>query len=199
MPYPFFYFVYMSFNCSIFLEDLDINCNKSTTGGIKEVYLGLQKDLEITLDPVDETLVTAANLKTFVRFEHNKRDSYTIFNESKQTTNALGVVSTDISIRLPRLDYKINKLDYMSRRSDIVCIMYHNNGTATISGWMDGLTINYDASSGASKSELSRIDVQLETVSWISSLSIEDTSIIKLGNIWSSNSIVWSNNNINWR
>ena len=25
----------MSFNCSIFLEDIDINCNKSNAGGIK--------------------------------------------------------------------------------------------------------------------------------------------------------------------
>lgn len=189
----------MSFNCSIFLEDIDINCTASNAGGIKEVYLGLQKDLVLTLDPVDETLVTAANLKTFVRFEHNRRDSYTVFNESKQTSNALGIVTTDIQIRLPRVDRKINKLDYMSRREDIVCVMYHNNGTATISGWMDGLTLNFDATSSASKNELSRVDVGLTSTSWISSLAIEDTSIIKLGNLWSSNSIVWSNNNINWR
>jgi glutaredoxin-related protein len=188
----------MAFNCSILLQDLDINCNQSTAGGINKVYIGLQKDLEITLDPVDETKVTLANLKEFVVIGHNKRDSYTVFNESKSTSNGLGAITTDINIRLPRLDNKLNKLDYMSRRSDIVCIMYHNNGTATISGWMDGLTINFNATSGTSIDEISRIDVTLEAVSWISSLSVEDISVIKLGNIWSNNSINWSNNSINW-
>ncbi len=76
----------MSFNCSIFLEDIDINCNKNV-GGIKKVVLGLQKDLNIALDPSDETIVTQAQLLNAVVFEHNNKDGATIFTESKTVTN----------------------------------------------------------------------------------------------------------------
>ena len=170
----------MSFNCSIFLEDIDLNCNAKNTGGIKRVILGLQRDLTISLDPVDETLVTNLELLNSVVFEHNPKDSTTIFNESKTTENGLGVVNTEILVRLPSVDRKINKIDYMSRRSDIVCILFHNNGNISISGWMDGLTMDYSAASGASKSELSYVDVTLRTDSWISSLNISDEGVIQL-------------------
>lgn len=169
----------MSFNCNIFLEDIDLNCNKNV-GGINKVVLGLQKDLRIALDPIDETIVTLAELSNAVVFGHNKRDGSTVFNESKNTSNGLGVITTEILVRLPVLDKKLNKIDYMSRRSDIVCIMYHNNGTATISGWMDGLTIDYSTTSGVSRGELSYVDVTLSTDSWISSLAVDDSNIIDL-------------------
>lgn len=196
----------MSFNCSIFLEDIDINCNKSNAGGIKKVVLGLQKDLNIALDPIDETVITQAQLLNAVVFEHNNKDGATIFTESKTVTNGLGIINTEITVRLPLLDVKMNKVDYMSRRNDIVCIMYHNNGTATISGWMDGLTMQYTATSGASRNDLSFVDVTLSTDSWIASFAINDSSIINIGQVvppaavnrWSPNSITWSNNNINW-
>ena len=170
----------MSFNCSIFLEDIDINCNASTTGGIKKVVLGLQRDLTIDLDPTDETLVNSLNLERSVTFEHNPKDNTTSFSESKTTNNGLGVVNTSIVLRLPVLNRKMNKVDYMSRRSDIVCLAYHNNGSVTVSGWMDGLTMDYDATSGTSRSELSYIDVTLSTDSWIASLVVEDEGIINL-------------------
>lgn len=170
----------MSFNCSIFLEDIDINCNANTAGGIKKVVLGLQRDLTIDLDPTDETLVTSAVLENSVVFGHNTKDSTTVFTEAKNTSNGLGVITTEILVKLPMLNRKMNKVDYMSRRSDIVCIMYHNNGTATISGWMDGLTMNYTATSGTTKTEISSVDVSLTTDSWIASLAVENLSIIDL-------------------
>jgi len=170
----------MSFNCSIFLEDIDINCTAKNAGGIEKVVLGLQRDLTIDLDPVDETLVLNAILENSVVFAHNKKDNVTSFNEAKSTTNGLGVITTDIAVRLPVIDRKMNKVDYMSRREDIVCILYHNNGSATISGWMDGLTMNYSASSGTRRGELSYVDVSLTTDSWIASLTINDPGIIDL-------------------
>ena len=170
----------MSFNCSIFLEDIDINCNAATTGGIKKVVLGLQRDLTIDLDSTDETLVTNLVLENSVSFEHNPKDNTTIFNEAKTTTNGLGVINTNILLRLPVLNRKMNKVDYMSRRSDIVCLAYHNNGSVTVSGWMDGLVMNYSASSGSSKDQLSYVDVELSTDSWIASLVIEDVGVIDL-------------------
>lgn len=196
----------MGFNCSIFLEDIDINCNKSTAGGIKKVVIGLQKDLSITLDSSDETIVSSATLLNPVTFEHNNKDGVTSFSESKTNNNGLGVTSTTIIVRIPSVDRRMNKIDYMSRRSDLVCIMYHNNGTATISGWMDGLTMNYNAASGTSRGELSFIDVELVTDSWIASFAIDDSNIINIGQVvpvaavnrWSPNSITWSNNNVNW-
>lgn len=169
----------MSFNCSIFLEDIDINCNKNV-GGIKKVVLGLQKDLVVDIDPVDETIVNTAVLENSVVFGHNSKDGVTIFTESKSISNGLGLITTDITVRLPYLDNKMNKIDYMSRRSDLVCIMYHNNGTATISGWMDGLTMQYSATSGATRRELSYIDVTLSTDSWIASLVVKDAGVIDL-------------------
>ena len=169
----------MSFNCSIFLEDIDLNCNKNV-GGIKKVVLGLQKDLSIALDPLDETIVTQAQLLDAVVFEHNNKDSATIFTESKSVSNGLGVINTEITVRLPLLDVKMNKVDYMSRRNDIVCIMYHNNGTATISGWMDGLTMQYSATSGASRRDLSYVDVTLSTDSWIASFAVNNSNVIDL-------------------
>ena len=170
----------MSFNCAIFLEDIDINCNKSNAGGIQRVVIGLQKDLSITLDPADETIVSQAELLNSVSFEHNPKDSATVFNESKSNTNGLGVINTNILVRIPSIDTRMNKIDYMSRRSDLVAIMYHNNGTATISGWMDGLTMNYNATSGTSIGELSLVDVELVTDSWIASLAVNDPTVITL-------------------
>lgn len=170
----------MSFNCSIFLEDIDINCNAKNAGGIQRVVLGLQRDLTIDLDPVDETLVVHMILENSVVFGHNGKDGVTSFNEAKNTANGLGVITTDITVRLPVIDRKMNKIDYMSRREDIVCLLYHNNGSVTVSGWMDGLTMNYSASSGTRKGELSYVDVTLTAESWIASLAIEDAGIIDL-------------------
>ena len=168
----------MSFNCSIFLEDIDINCTAKNAGGIKKVVLGLQKDLNLDIDSVDETLVNGMQLFESVVFSHNNKDATTSFVESKSTSNGLGVITTDIIVRLPLLDRKMNKIDYMSRRSDIVCLLYHNNGSITLSGWMDGLTMNYSAASGARTGELSYVDVTLTAESWIASLVIEDEGII---------------------
>lgn len=170
----------MPFNCSIFLEDIDINCQKGDAGGISKVVLGLQKDLNIALDPVDETLVTQAQLVDHVIFEHNKKDTTTIFNETKTTSNGLGVVKTSITVRIPSIDRRMNKIDYMSRRTDIVCILYHNNGTVTISGWMDGLIMDYTATSNVSPFEKSYTDVTLSTDSWISSLAVDNANVIDL-------------------
>jgi len=167
----------MSFSCSILLEDIDINCNRSTVGGIKQVALGLQSNLNIALDPNDETIVTQAELVDHVIFEHNKKDATTIFTENKSVSNGLGVITTEITVRLPALDRKMNQVDYMSRRDDLVCILFHNNGVATISGWMDGLSMNYEASSGASRSELSYVNVTLNTTSWIASLACAENRI----------------------
>lgn len=166
----------MSFSCSILLEDLDINCNKNV-GGITKVVLGLQKDLDMVFDATDETIITQAQLTDHVIFEHNNKDSVTVFTEQKQTSNGLGLISTEILIRIPLLDRKMNQIDYMSRRQDLVCIMYHNNGTATISGWMDALTMNYNATSGTSRKELSYIDISLVTDSWIASMACSQSVI----------------------
>ena len=105
----------MAFNCSIFLEDIDINCRKSDAGGIKKVVLGLQRDLTVDLDPSDETLVVHALLNNHVVFEHNKRDTTTVFNESKNTSNGLGIVTTDITIRYLQSSGQIQTgvLDYV--------------------------------------------------------------------------------------
>ena len=195
----------MGFNCSIFLEDIDINCQKSNNGGIAKAYLGLQQNLSITFDPIIETKITSINLEDAVVFEHNKRDQTTVFTESKSTSNGLGVVTTDITIRLPKIDNKINKIDYMSRRADIVCIMEHNNGSVTVSGWMDGLTMNFDSTSGTSINDLSYVNVTLTTQSYIASLVTDDSTALTFTNIttptqpvWSISTAIWSNNNIIW-
>lgn len=195
----------MGFNCSIFLEDIDINCQKSNNGGIAKAYLGLQQNLSITFDPIIETKITSINLEDAVVFEHNKRDQTTVFTESKSTSNGLGVVTTDITIRLPKIDNKINKIDYMSRRADIVCIMVHNNGSVTVSGWMDGLTMNFDSTSGTSINDLSYVNVTLTTQSYIASLVADDSTALTFTNIttptqpvWSVSTAIWSNNNIIW-
>ena len=106
-------------------------------------------------------------------FEHNTKDATTNFTESKSTSNGLGVVNTNITIQAPCVDNKINKIDYMSRREDIVCVLLNNNDTVTISGWMDGLTMNYEANSGVSTSEKSYVNITLTTESGIASLGFE--------------------------
>jgi hypothetical protein len=164
----------MAFNCSILLSDIDINCNKRVTGGIKKAILLLQKDITITFDPTDETVVTAVDTQNEVVFEHNKKDGTTTFTENKSTSNGLGVVTTDITIQAPAVDNKVNQIDYMSRREDIVAILLHNNDTVTISGWMDGLTMNYEANSGASVGDKSYVNVTLNTESGIASLVLDD-------------------------
>ena len=77
----------MAFNCSILLSDIDINCNKRVTGGIKKAVLLLQKDLTITFDPIDETQVTQVDIVDTVKFEHNPKDGTTTFTENKNTSN----------------------------------------------------------------------------------------------------------------
>lgn len=167
----------MSFDCSVAFSDIDINCQAMDVGGIKAVVLGLQCDLSMTFDVHDETLLTAIDLSDSVSFQHNKKDGSTSFSESKTTNAGLGIVSTEINIQLPRLDNKVNKLDYMSRRQDIVCLMLHNNGTITVSGWMDALTMDYSASSGAGILDKSSVDIKLSTTSWISSMVLDNDSV----------------------
>ena len=162
----------MAFNCSIILSDIDINCNKRTTGGIKKAILTLQSDITITFNPSDETQVTNVDLleSDTVVFEHNKKDGTTSFGENKNTTNGLGLVATVV-------DNKVNKIDYMSRREDIVCILLHNNDSVSISGWMDGLTMNYEASSGTGVSDKSFVNINLNTESGIASLLLDSKSV----------------------
>lgn len=164
----------MAFNCSILLSDIDINCNKRVTGGIEKVILLLQKDITITFDPLDETQVTQVDTTNTVVFEHNIKDGVTSFEENKNISNGLGLVTTNIVIQTPAVDNKINLIDYMSRREDIVAIMVHNNDTVTISGWMDGLTMNYEANSGTGVSDKSHVNISLTTESGIASLVLDD-------------------------
>lgn len=164
----------MAFNCSILLSDIDINCNKRITGGIEKVILLLQKDITITFDPLDETQVTQVDTTNTVVFEHNIKDGVTSFEENKNISNGLGLVTTNIVIQTPAVDNKINLIDYMSRREDIVAIMVHNNDTVTISGWMDGLTMNYEANSGTGVSDKSYVNISLTTESGIASLVLDD-------------------------
>jgi len=56
--------------------------------------------------------------------------------------------------------------------------MLHNNGSITVSGWMDGLTMDYTASSGTGITDKSAVDIKLSTTSWISSMVIEDDVIL---------------------
>ena len=164
----------MAFNCSILLSDIDINCNKKVTGGIKKAILMLQSDITITFDPLDETLVSSVATANTVTFEHNIKDGTTTFTENKNTSNGLGVVSTNITIQAPAVDNKVNKIDYMSRREDIVVVLLHNNDSVTISGWMDGLTMNYEANSGTGVSDKSFVNITLNTESGIASLVLDD-------------------------
>ena len=163
----------MAFNCSILLSDIDINCNKKVTGGIKKAILLLQSDLTITFDPTDETLVSQVDTLNTVSFEHNPKDGTTTFTESKNTSNGLGVVTTDVTIQSPAVSNTVNQIDYMSRREDICCILLHNNDTVTISGWMDGLTMNYEANSGTGVSDKSYVNITLNTESGIASLVLD--------------------------
>ena len=164
----------MAFNCSILLSDIDINCNKRVTGGIKKAILLLQKDLVVTFDPTDDTVVSTVDTANTVVFEHNTKDGTTTFTESKSTTNGLGVVSTNIIIQAPAVDSKVNKIDFMSRREDIVAVLLHNNDTVSISGWLDGLTMNYEANAGTGVSEKSFVNITLNTESGIASLVLDD-------------------------
>lgn len=164
----------MAFNCNILLSDIDINCQKRVTGGIKKAILALQEDVIITFNPFDETIVDAVDVANEVVFAHNTKDGTTAFAESKNTSNGLGVITTDITIQSPVVDNKVNKIDYMSRREDIVCILLHNNDTVTISGWLDGLTMNYEANSGTGVSDKSYVNITLTTESGIASLVLDD-------------------------
>jgi len=134
----------------------------------------LQKDITITFDPLDETQVTQVDTNNTVVFEHNIKDGVTSFEENKNISNGLGLVTTNIVIQTPAVDNKINLIDYMSRREDIVAIMVHNNETVTISGWMDGLTMNYEANSGTGVSDKSHVNISLTTESGIASLVLDD-------------------------
>jgi hypothetical protein len=166
----------MGFNCNILLSDIDINCNKKVTGGIKKAILLLQEDLLLTINPLDETEVISVATSNTVTFEHNRKDGSTNFSENKNTSNGLGVITTDISIQVPSVDSKINQIDYMSRREDIVCVLLHNNDSVTISGWLDGLTMNYESSSGAGVSDKSMVNITLNTQSGIASFVLDDTT-----------------------
>ena len=168
----------MAFNCSVAFSDIDINCQAMDVGGIKAVAIGQQCNLTLVFDTNDETTITSLDLVDSVRFEHNKKDGSTVFSESKTTNGGLGIVNTDITIQLPRLDNKVNQLDYMSRRQDIVCLMLHNNGSITVSGWMDGLTMDYSATSGTGIQDKSFVDIKLSSTSWISSLVMDDDTAL---------------------
>lgn len=168
----------MAFNCTTLLSDIDINCSKITAGGIKKAILTLQNNIIINFDGNDETIVNSVDFVDYsndkiVNFVHNVKDGTTSFSESKNTTNGLGVITTNITIQTPAVDNKINKIDNMSRREDIVCILLHNNDTVTISGWMDGLTMNFDAASGTGISDKSYVNVTLTTESGIASLGLD--------------------------
>ncbi len=167
----------MAFNCSILLSDIDINCNKRVTGGIEKVILLLQNDLTVTFNPADETEVTQVDTNNTVVFEHSVKDGVTSFDENKNISSGLGVVSTSIVVQIPSIDNKINGIDYMSRREDIVAILVHNNGSVTISGWTDGLTMNYEANSGTSISDKSVVNVTLNTESGVASLFLDDKTV----------------------
>lgn len=168
----------MGFNCSVAFSDIDINCQLSNVGGIKEVVFLTQSNLSIVFDSVDETTITEVDLNNeWFRLEHNQKDGTTVFTEQKKTTGGLGIVDTAITVRVPRIDGKLNDLDYMSRREDIVAVMLHNNGTVTISGWMDGLTMDLNATSGSNSKDASYIDVKLSCTSWIASLAIPNTNV----------------------
>tara|TARA_R110002153_G_scaffold63588_1_gene170587 strand:+ start:317 stop:886 length:570 start_codon:yes stop_codon:yes gene_type:complete len=188
----------MAFNCSVLLSNIDLNCSDKITGGIKKVYLGLKENLTLTLDTSSETVLLNAHLTDFVRFQHNPKDNATYFSETKETNASLPVVNTEILVRLPAVDNRALKVEQMSYRNDIVCVLIHNNGTATISGWKRGLDMNYSASSGASITDISRIDVTLTGESWNSSIATSDPSLIDLGELWTSQTEIWSNNNLNW-
>lgn len=168
----------MAFNCSVVLSDIDINCRLADVGGIKKVVLGLQSNLTLNFDPSDETKLLELDLMDGVVFEHNAKDGSTVFSESKSVNRGLGIINTDITIRLPRVDNKVNMIDYMSRREDIVCLMLHNNGSITVSGWMDGLSMEYNASSGTAIADKSYVDVKLSTSSWIASMVLDDDSVL---------------------
>lgn len=168
----------MAFNCSVAFSDIDINCQAMDVGGIKAVVIGQQCNLTLNFDTNDDTTITSLDLVDSVRFEHNKKDGSTTFSESKTTNGGLGIVNTDITIQLPRLDNKVNQLDYMSRRQDIVCLMLHNNGSITVSGWMDGLTMDYSATSGTGIQDKSFVDVKLSSTSWISSIVMDDSTAL---------------------
>jgi len=168
----------MAFNCSVAFSDIDINCQAMDVGGIKAVVLGLQCDLTLVFDTNDETTLASLDLTDSVRFEHNKKDGSTVFSESKTTSGGLGVVNTEINIKLPRLDNKVNKLDYMSRRQDIVCLMLHSNCTVTVSGYMDGLTVDYSATSGTGVTDMSFVDVKLSATGWIASMVLHNENAL---------------------
>jgi hypothetical protein len=168
----------MAFDCSIAFSDIDINCQLMDVGGIKAVVLGKQCDLTMAFDTVTGTTLTNLDLTNYVRFQHNKKDGSTTFSESKTTSGGLGIVNTDITIQLPRLDNKLNQLDFMSRRQDIVCLMLHNNGSITVSGFMDGLTMDFSATSGTGIRDKSFVDVKLSATSWISSIVMDDDSAL---------------------
>jgi hypothetical protein len=188
----------MAFNCSVILSDLNRDCSSKSTGGIKRVVLGLKKDLNLSLDTSEENVLLNLNLSDFVVFEHNSKDSTTYFSENKSTEQGNGIVNTDILVRLPAIDSKVNKIEQMSYRDDIVCILYHNNGSVTVSGWKRGLEMSYSASSGASISDISYVDVTLAGESWTSSLSTTDLSIVKLGTLWINASGTWNSTTLNW-
>lgn len=188
----------MAFNCSVALANLDVNCLSKNNGGIKRVVLGLKEDLSLSLDTSEENVLLGLTLSEFVVFEHNKKDGATYFKETKSTEQGNGVVNTEILVRLPAIDSKINKIEQMSYRNDIVCILYHNNDSVTVSGWKRGLDMNYSASSGSSISNISYVDVTLFGESWYSSLATTDESIIALGTTWASTSTTWSNTNLIW-
>lgn len=106
-----------------------------------------------------------------------KQEILSTFTENKNTSNGLGVVTTDITIQTPAVDNKVNQIDLMSRREDICCVLLHNNDTVTISGWMDGLTMNYEANSGTGTGEKSYVNITLNTESGIASLAINDKAV----------------------
>ena len=167
----------MGFSCNIILQDIDINCNKRAAGGVKKAILMLQEDIDITVNPTNETTVDWVVTDNEVVFAHNTKDATTMFSENKTTTNGLGVVNTNITIQSPSVDNKVNLLDYMSRREDLVCVLLHNNDTVTISGWLDGLTMNYEAMSGTGVGEKSYVNIKLTTESAMSSLVCNDKSV----------------------
>lgn len=186
----------MAFNCSIVLQDIDINCGKNT-GGLSQVLVARQEDVSITRDPITDE-VTLVDVVDPIRIEFHNRDGQTSFSESKTESNGLPVVSTTITVQVPGLDKNLNAIYDIGIRSDLVAICFHNNNTITISGYYDGLYITYEADSGTSISEKSYINLSLNGESYRNSIALDDDSNVFIYVAWNNQTQLWNNITNSW-
>lgn len=166
----------MAVSCGILLTDIDIICQKSG-GGLKKIILATQDNVSIITDPYDESIILSIDITNPVFISFNRQDGVTSFSESKTETNGLGLVSTTITVQLPNINSYLNKIDMLGVRNDIVCVAHHNNNTVTVTGVMDGMSMTYEADSGAGLSEKSYINVILSCESGIGSVVVDDTTV----------------------